>query len=438
MTAFGRVIRFAKDRECGISPAAWQLIGASLISLILFPCSADEKPVVAAVNGDPTANANEATVRASVERSLPFLSSQGSAWMEERGCMSCHHVPFQIWTHRAALAKGLSVDEEKLVQWEKWAIKNSLEQRNLFRLQEYELGKQDEATLPTVIREKIKPLVDMPFKSAEEFHTALAAKLTTEELNTHELTLTKVAERAINAPDRTGGGLDALSQLLLAGHGTRSELSKPEFRDGVIQLIQQLQQPEGAWVPGNQFQTMRQWKEPVANQATTMWTTIAMAEVASPNDDPRRTLEKSIQWQLSQVPAMDNHEWLAIQVLFQHCVGTERDTEKARRQLADSRNSDGGWGWQTGAASDPYTTGLAVYVLARTSPAQAAAEIQGGRDFLIRTQQQDGSWITASKTISNTSDPERLQARDEIYHYWGTAWATLGLLESLRSDTAGR
>ena len=94
-------------------------------------------------------------------------------------------------------------------------------------------------------------------------------------------------------------------------------------------------------------------------------------------------------------------------------------------------NSDGGWGWQQDVPSDPYTTGLVTYALIRTSTGSDQDVIQAARRYLAATQQPDGSWLTQSKNISNTTDPERLKARDEIYHYWGTAWAALGLLESL-------
>ena len=89
--------------------------------------------------------------------------------MEERGCMSCHHVPFLLWTHRAALAKGFDVDSDALTDWEAWSIKDSLEQRNLYRLQNYELGKIDDATLPATVKEKLKPLIETPFKMLDDF-----------------------------------------------------------------------------------------------------------------------------------------------------------------------------------------------------------------------------------------------------------------------------
>ena len=351
--------------------------------------------------------------------------------MEERGCMSCHHVPFLLWTHRAALAKGFDVDSQELTDWDAWSIKDSLEQRNLYRLQNYELGKVDDATLPATVKEKLKPLIETPFKSLDEFRKELTTTVTEEELKLYEPVIIKAAERAINAPDRTGGGLDVLGQLLLSGHGSSSDLQKPEFRDGVISLMGQLQQPDGSWVPGNQFLTMRQWSQPVASQSTTMWAAIALAEYNASGQVNPVAVEKSITWELAQPTAADNYEWLATRLLFEKHFGAAKNVDTFRQQLIASRNPDGGLGWQKGVPSDAFTTGLAVYVLANVCAVDAEAEIQSARSFLLTSQQPDGSWHTPSKNISDTTDPERLKARDEIYHYWGTAWATLGLLESL-------
>ena len=96
----------------------------------------------------------------------------------------------------------------------------------------------------------------------------------------------------------------------------------------------------------------------------------------------------------------------------------------------DARGADGGWSWMKGGPSDPFTTGLSMYVLSRVGGSDPAV-IVNARKYLLLSQQADGSWLTQSRNISNTTVPERLAARDEIYHYWGTAWATLGLLETL-------
>jgi hypothetical protein len=99
--------------------------------------------------------------------------------------------------------------------------------------------------------------------------------------------------------------------------------------------------------------------------------------------------------------------------------------------LLDAGNSDGGWGWHKDGPSDPFTTGLAIYALRKARGADDSTVIRDARKFLLTTQQPDGSWLTSAKNISNTTVPERLKARDEIYHYWGTAWSAIGLLETL-------
>src|SRR4051812_21344890 len=62
---------------------------------------------------DDQAQVNDTAVRDAVSRSLPFLEKEGVAWMEGRSCMSCHHVPFLLWSHRSAQARGFKVDSQK-------------------------------------------------------------------------------------------------------------------------------------------------------------------------------------------------------------------------------------------------------------------------------------------------------------------------------------
>jgi hypothetical protein len=76
--------------------------------------------MIAAVRADDPAQVSDTAVRDAVSRSLPFLEREGVAWMKDRGCMTCHHVPFLLWSHRAAQAHGLAVDVKKLAEWDEW------------------------------------------------------------------------------------------------------------------------------------------------------------------------------------------------------------------------------------------------------------------------------------------------------------------------------
>lgn len=385
----------------------------------------------AVAQADDAAPPSDAAVREAVSRSLPFLEKEGVAWMNDRGCMSCHHVPFLLWSHRAAQAHGLTVDAQKLAEWDEWSRKDSLSHRNLFRLQNYDLGKVEAAKLPDAVKEKLKPLIEQPFKTEAEFVAKLTPLLTEDELKSYQAIITKTAERVQNALDRNGGGLDVVGQLLLGSHGTSSILAQPDFRDSTIVLMHRNQLADGSWPPGNQLATLRRWSLPTANQATTMWATLALAAYDTPGPKRSDVIEKAIAYQRQQLPQPDNREWLATRLLFEKQFGSADEVAKLRQQLLEARGSDGGWGWEKGVSSDSLTTGLVIYILAKVQSGDDSAVFRDARKFLLTSQQPDGSWLTPAKNISNSKDPERLKVRDEIYHYWGTAWTAIGLLETL-------
>jgi hypothetical protein len=387
--------------------------------------------LIAMVCADDQVQVNDTAVRDAVSRSLPFLEKEGVTWMEDRHCMSCHHVPFLLWTYRSAQAKGFPVDSKKLAEWDEWTRKDSLANRILFRLRNYDLGRPEAATLPPAVKDKLKPLILRAFQSEAEFLKELTPLLTEDEMKLHRATVLKISERTIDIFDRVGGGLEALGPLLITSQGTASVLAQPEFRDGVIDLLSQIQLADGSWMPGGQFAGMRRWTLPTANQTTTMWTTLALATYDTP--DPKRSaaIQKAIAYQRLQTPNPDNREWLAMRLLFERRFGSDEEVTKLRQQLLDARNGDGAWGWEKGVPSDAFTTGLAIYVLAKVRAGDDSSVFRDARKWLLASQQSDGSWLSPAKNFTNTTDPERLLVRDEIYHYWGTAWAVIGLLETL-------
>jgi hypothetical protein len=250
-------------------------------------------------------------------------------------------------------------------------------------------------------------------------------------MKSHRATVLKISERTVDIFDRVGGGLEALGPLLIASQGTASVLTQPEFRDGVIDLMSQIQLADGSWTPGGQFTGMRRWTLPTANQSTTMWTTLALASYDTPDPKRSASIQKAIAYQRLQTPNPDNREWLAMRLLFERRFGSDEEVAKLRQQLLDARNGDGAWGWEKGVPSDALTTGLAIYVLAKARAGVDSSVFRDARKWLLASQQSDGSWLTPAKNFTKSIDPKRLIVRDEIYHYWGTAWAVIGLLETL-------
>lgn len=359
--------------------------------------------LTATVGADEPAQVDDTAVRDAVSRSLPFLENEGVAWMKGRRCMSCHHVPFLVWSHRSAQAQGFTVDAQKLAEWDDWIRKDSLANRRQFWLRNYDLGRPEAATLPQAVKDKLKPLIARPFQTEAEYAAELTPLLTKDEMKSHRATILKISERTLDMGDRVGGGLEALGPLLLASQGTESVLAQPEFRDGVIDMVSQIQLADGSWTPGVQITGML-WTLPTAHQATTMWTTLALGSFDSPDPKRSASIEKALVYLRQQTPNPENREWLAMRLLFERRFGSDEDVAKLRQQLLEARNGDGAWGWEKGVPSDALTTGLAIYVLAKVRADDDSSVFRDARKWLLASQQSDGSWLTPSKNFTKPAD----------------------------------
>src|SRR5215470_16726745 len=136
----------------------------------------------AVVWADDPAHVNDTAVRDAVSRSLPFLEKEGVAWMKDHGCMSCHHVPFLLWSHRSAQAQGFAIDSQKLAEWDDWTRQDSLSKRRQFWLRNYDLGRPEAAPLPQAVKDKLKPLIARPFQTEAEYLAELTPLLTEDEM----------------------------------------------------------------------------------------------------------------------------------------------------------------------------------------------------------------------------------------------------------------
>lgn len=61
-------------------------------------------------------------IRATVQKSLPYLAERGDWWRENKNCVSCHRGAFQVWSHSLAGKLGLKVDQEELGKWSSWVM----------------------------------------------------------------------------------------------------------------------------------------------------------------------------------------------------------------------------------------------------------------------------------------------------------------------------
>ena len=310
-----------------------------------------------------------AAARAAVERSLPYLERQGVAWMTEKKCASCHHVPFLIWSHTNADAAGVAVDRKKVAEWTEWSWRFSKSRRN--------------------------PAATRPLE-----------------------------------PDNDGGGLDTLSQLLLGRTDARARQSD-DFAQDLSQVILRWQQPDGSWKAAGQLPRQNR-PESETHAVTTRWTIVALSTV-EPSDPPtQKALARAMQsLKVPESPA--SNEWLVCSLLCQHAEGKPNRTAELVDQLLRRQNEDGGWAWRTGGASDAFATGQVLYALGQCDAVASREPARRARQYLIKSQQPDGSWQVPPQNISAASNELRLKKLVPIYQYWGTAWAAIGLSQTIDS-----
>ena len=112
--------------------------------------------------------------------------------------------------------------------------------------------------------------------------------------------------------------------------------------------------------------------------------------------------------------------------------------DDAKRRLADEliaeQREDGGWAQKTDMTSDAYATGTVLTCLARTGHLPTTAETyQRGLQFLLRSQQDDGSWhvVSRSKPFQTYFETGFPHGKDQFISTSATSWAAMALLLTL-------
>lgn len=189
--------------------------------------------------------------------------------------------------------------------------------------------------------------------------------------------------------------------------------SAAEAPENVLESLREIvfsnQDEDGNWKPGGQLP--RQDRPAIETQwASNQWAELALkhggVELARPTQS----------WK-DGVPSVTS-EWQLLNLLLR---------PKNPHTLAyflKRRNEDGGWSWKEGEPSDPSGTGQALIALGRSGNAKNHPEVvRRAQEFLIKTQTSEGFWET-----KGTKDREEVT---RVSKFWGTAWAVIGLLETL-------
>ncbi len=225
-----------------------------------------------------------------------------------------------------------------------------------------------------------------------------------------------LAETAITFLNRP-----TIPRAMSAGHVM---LAEPGHASVLTQHMLDLQNEAGDWSAVGQFPTQRR---PIAESdaVATMYALLALRKVGGDGEVDPAIRAKALEW-LEQQPSGTSTEWLAWRLVLANALDAADQVPGLRHRLIDRQREDGGWGWVEDAESDAFSTGQAVYALSITADERSSV-IENGTRFLIARQSDDGSWQTASSVISDAPSAEK----DVIYHFWGTAWATIALARAI-------
>ena len=351
--------------------------------------------------------------RTAVERSLPFLEKEGLAWIEKRDCLSCHVVPFMVWSHDEARAKGIPVDAKKLAGWVEWSTRESTACRTLTWLTAPILDELKADGVPADTVAKLTHFTTKPElkggKKEAVFRKELGNALTAEERSTYGPVVLRHAAHGMG----DGGGVDTMAQLLLAGVGG------DEFAASTRAHLLKFQQPDGSWKPNGQLGGLNR-AEGEAVAITTLWTALALGPTSDAAQKAVGFVRKGARGKTT--------EWLAVRALVEAAFGERGAAEEFLRDLRGRQNADGGWSVVPEAAGDAFATGLALYALGSSDD----AAVPRARKFLAESQEKDGSWaVPPGPWTKAGSKPDRNQRLEPIYRYWGSAWAAIGLARTL-------
>lgn len=188
-----------------------------------------------------------------------------------------------------------------------------------------------------------------------------------------------------------------------------------------------VQQDAGHFRAKGQFPTQ---KRPIeeSDAVATAWTWLAIEAGGSTEGWDEGCRDSAIA-HLRAAPETGSTEWLVARALVELRGGIDPDPAAWTRLLA-RQNPDGGWPFVPDQESDAMSTGQAVYALALSHPSgEARSALSRGVDHLVATQREDGTWPMESALAS----AEPSEAKDYVYTYWGTTWASIGLARAIDS-----
>jgi len=130
----------------------------------------------------------------------------------------------------------------------------------------------------------------------------------------------------------------------------------------------------------------------------------------------------------TEAKSTEDHLW---KMLGLGWAGRDREAiAKERRELLALQRADGSWGDLPSMGSSAYATGKALVALHDAGLAVTDAAYRRGVEYLVKTQQADGSWFVQTRALGfqpyfETGFPHGV---NQSISSAGSSWATMALI----------
>jgi hypothetical protein len=312
------------------------------------------------------------SLRAAAGRALVLLQRGGAAWLESAACASCHHQGLLIPVVAVARRQGFQVDEQQ-------AHAQEVRLRSML------------ASMEAGISATSAPQGD---DEAVRFGLGFFGQATSG---------TAWLQAALASGDGRTVPLDEVVALTLG----RTQLANGRWRVGAPRLP----------IQDSDIQT-------------TALVIRVLLTFAPAHPDTAWQVERARVWLLSSVAATTLDR--AYRLLGLKWAAADRsDLKEAMKALLKEQGDEGGWAQLPGLNADAYATGLALVALREGAEmVPTHHDYQRGIAYLIRTQEDDGSWFVHKRAASFNQyfDSGFPHGMHQFSSFAGTAWATMALM----------
>lgn len=315
-------------------------------------------------------------VQSATRRGLALVTKAGSNWHLHKTCFSCHHQTLPMLTMLEAQRTGAPVDKA----WLKTQADATL---SYFTAR---IGDMDEGT-------------HVPGGAATVAYGLWALSLDQrppDKTTTAMVTYLLKIQGVVRLKDRRPSGLAKITDGRWIASCRRAPMQGSEIGDTVLVLM-----------------GMEKYASPEQQ-----------AEVA-------KACAAADRW-LSQAPFKNHQDRLWRLWGLHHRGGSAASIQTVRAGIVAAQRKDGGWGETEERETDAYSTGQTLFMLLRTGMSASDPAVVRARDYLLKQQLADGSWLVEShqkfkaQPYFENGDPH---GEHQFISTAATCWATAALAQ---------